>query len=209
MKALLFAATLIGCLFVQALYAMPPQCVLDSRPHNTCKCGTGCPCHAGECGDLSCPTGHGPHHAAATARLEWLQYEIAYERAFYHKKPLLIWIGETCDACEQEWIDWVHARLSIATYNANSTVKVSGPCVKVCKPAEVGMDVVGTLTGIPSRTAVATLLAGMPPVQTESVSLTPNPYTPRFVPAPMAMMPPPMMGGFGGGMMMGGCGGGG
>ena len=156
-----------------------------------CPCGASCTCTAGECGARDCPspskTGPGPW--------EWAVYQVQYNRAVRQNKPMLIWLGETCPACEEQWTEFVHTRLSEFDSPSRGTEK--GPACVVCKPDGLGgMNRLATLNGIPTRAEVDALVAEGP------VSSTPAVQTFRVIP----MMRPMMMGGFGGG---GGCGPGG
>ena len=174
-----------------------------------CPCGATCTCTAGECGSPNCPSLRAKKTAEAPGPIEWLAYKLAYSTAVREHKPLLIWVGETCPACEAEWGEYVHARLS--EYDGDTTI-YRGPGVIIGRPDGMGgMDKIGTLSGIPTKDAVKTLLAPVPKNPYDD-----NPHWPyRSVPqAFLPMMPPPMpmmpMGGFGGfGGGFGGGGGGG
>lgn len=185
----------------------------QAKNKSPCGC-TSCTCAAGECGDLFCPanarTTTRSNYPTAPGALEWQLYLLQYQKAVKAGKPLLIWVGETCPACESNWSEWVHARLS--DYNGET-----GPEVIVAKPDGLGgMSILSRLDGIPSHNAIAALLESRPQATQAGAVAMP-------VLRPMPMMMPmmggcgpmgcgPMMGGFGGGMMMGGgggCGGGG
>lgn len=171
----------------------------------SCKCGVNCPCHAGECGDLGCPTAHGPKEGIGDV----LAYRIGYNRAISQNKPLLVWVGETCPACEAQWTQFVHCRVSKwdSRITDSPIAEYDGPGVKILKPDGLGgLTTAGTLDGIPTQLAVTSLLQEKQQAVTQQAV-----QQPQLVFRPMPMMPPPMpmmpMGGFGGGMMMGGGGG--
>ena len=159
-------------------YACVPGC--------DCPCGENCTCTAGECG---CACGVSVKRSPGV--VEWAIYRVQYEKAIKENKPLLIWVGETCPLCENNWPEFIHARLSEYTDGSK------GPCVIVGKPDGMGgLNRVATINGIPTlpevNAAVATHTATAQVVQ-------------RFVPMPPPMpMMMPMMGGFGGGRGGGG-----
>lgn len=145
-----------------------------------CTCGPNCQC-PGCAASKKQPQSPGP--------IEWALYMVQYQKALRANKPLLIWVGETCPICEQQWSDYVHARLS--EYDMET-----GPEVIISKPDGLGgMDLLGRLPGIPKLEAVNNLLS--PTVQYKAT------YQPTFFMQPMSTMMP-MMGGFGGGMIGGG-----
>lgn len=151
-----------------------------------CACGAKCDCKNGECGDANCPS----LKVSSPGPLEWAVYLAQYNRALSANKPLLIWVGETCPACESAWSEYVHARLS--DYHDET-----GPEVIVAKPDGLGgMSVVGRLDGIPKKDQVTGLIQGV-----QSRAVTPA-APPVFQPTPMMLM----MGGFGGGCAGGCCG---
>lgn len=188
------------------------------------KAGCGCDpctCVAGECGSPNCLSltrvtrSKYPTLKENPGPIEDAAYLIQYNKAIQQNKPLLIWVGETCPSYEQQWTEFVHARLS--EYDGKQGAEF-GPEVIVGKPDGLGgMDLLSRLNGIPTKNAVDAVVALAKPAEyTNPYKTNPHwPYQsvqPMFQPMPMMM---PMMGGcdpmgcgFGGGMMMGGFGGG-
>lgn len=158
-----------------------------------CTCGPNCDCPG-------CAINANVYKKAPEP-IEWALYRVQYEKAVAQNKPLIIWVGETCPACENRWTNYLHARLT--EFGGWSGVPLEqGPKVIVAKPDGLGgMNVVGRLEGIPGATAISDLLSH----QRQAVQ------SPITCVSPMMCMPvcDPMMGGFSGGMMMGGGGGGG
>lgn len=177
-------------------------------------CRINCSCKAGECGAPNCPSlvrsGYSTSPMGEAAPGDWLMYKLGYDRAIRDSKPLLVWVGETCSSCENQWTQYIHCRVS--TFDSSVTENpvtnpYSGPGVLVMKPdGSGGMTIVSKLEGIPSLTTVQTALATKDG-QTAPVTATQlSVFRPIFQPMMM-----PMMGGFGGGGFCGGggCGGGG
>lgn len=147
------------------------------------------------CTDCQCLNGQSCLAAKSSGPLEYAIYLAAYDSALRQNKPLLIWVGETCPACENRWTEYVHARLS--QFGGWGTTPIEqGPEVIVAKPDGLGgMDLTGRFQGIPTKASVEGLLN---PVRQGILS------RPLSAPAMMLMMQE-----FGGGGMAMGSGGGG
>lgn len=189
-----------------------------------CSCGSTCTCQGGECGDPACPTldpfsiRNSRGRKSSPGPIEWAIYEMQYNKAIKENKPLLIWVGETCPACENSWTQYIHARLS--EYDGTKGTE-KGPEVMVCKPDGLGgMNVLAHLDGIPSKSAVEAIMS---PQQTQTTQIQASIPLNNIIPQQLVFQPTfpmmggcsmgcgmPMMGGFGGfgGGMMGGFGGG-
>lgn len=187
---------------------------------SSCPCGASCNCLTGECGSPDCPS-LAKTSVKSPSAIEWARYLVKYNLAISQKKPLIIWVGETCPPCEAKWTDFVHAHLS--EYDGAKGVE-AGPEVIIGKPDGLGgITVAGRIDGIPTKPAIDALLALKSNSRDDPTWGNVNPYNHnshwpyqslRIAP-PMSMlsfrpmMAPmmPIMGGFGG--FGGGFGGGG
>lgn len=179
---------------IRARVALSLSQAKHKAKRGACHCDLSCDCSCsncqctfpGECGSSTCTCGLNTT-AQSPGPLEWVIFEAQYSRALKAQKPLLIWVGETCPACENQWTDYIHARLT--EYRGEK-----GPEVIVGKPDTLGFSVVGRFNGIPRREQVAAALGVLTKV---SATASPDPlplFIPQFIPQFI-----PMMGGGGGG----------
>jgi len=113
-----------------------------------CGCGGVLPCSCGpncQCGFVG---------KKDPRPIEWLVYEVQYNKALTQNKPLLVWVAETCPPCESKWTEFIHAHLS--DYTPQGGLSYHGPGVVVARPNGdgMGMTVTAKIDGIPTQASV-------------------------------------------------------